>query len=251
LGPSSLTVKEFNLWHELPSLVNDPPDYDLFKMMSLMVNVQKIATFGLFRYEICKKNKCEVHTGGNVTVIPEYAFKPLNGEQNNLTQLILRNSYEEGTIKTISNYSFYHLNNLKSIDLGSSKIDHIPAHAFDFKKSSDATLDLNLSNNHLNGSSFERDAFLNAKRPMHINLRRNSIKFLDEVIFEPFFSLNSNNTIDLELNFLTCGDCRNFWLIRDNYKFKNRIIGNIECMKNGFLDKSFWDEKDYVQCKSI
>jgi hypothetical protein len=68
----------------------------------------------------------------------------------------LRDKSEEGTIKTISNYSFYDLNDLKSIDLGSLKSDHIPAHAFDFEKSSDATLDLNLSNNHLNGSSFER-----------------------------------------------------------------------------------------------
>jgi hypothetical protein len=58
-------------YREHPSLAADPSDYDLFKMMSLMVNVHEIAAFGLFRYEICEKNKCEDHIMGNVTVIPE------------------------------------------------------------------------------------------------------------------------------------------------------------------------------------
>jgi hypothetical protein len=63
-------------------------------------------------------------------------------------------------------------------------------------------------------------------------------------------SFHSNNTIDLQWNFLTCGYCKNFWLIRDNSKLKNRIIGNIECRKNEFSNpKPFWDEKDFVDCK--
>ncbi len=87
---------------------------------------------------------------------------------------------------------------------------------------------------------------------MHINLRSNSIKFLDEFIFETFFSLNSNNTIDLGGNLLVCGDCRHFWLIRDNYKLKDRIIGIIEYRKNEFSNpKLFWDEKDFVDCKTM
>ncbi len=72
---SSLTVKEFTLAN------NDPPDYDLFKMMSSMVNVQRITAFG------CYYNN-EIKEGSKVSVIPEYAFIPLNGEQKNLTELI-------------------------------------------------------------------------------------------------------------------------------------------------------------------
>jgi hypothetical protein len=131
-------------------------------------------------------------------------------------------------------------------------IDHIPAHAFDFKNPSNITLALNLGSNNLNGSSFEKGVFLNAKRPINLDLSWNKINYLDETIFLSFLSLNSDNRIQLFGNLLSCSDCRSYWLIRDKDKLKNKFIGDVQCKDNNSGDvKSLWDGNDFAECHSI
>jgi len=240
LGPSALTVKIFYLWHDLPSLENQLPDYDLFKMMRSMINVQTIVAFTYDEYNHKK-------WGPNVSVIPEYAF----GEgQNNLNELSFSVDFlfTGSTIKTISNYSFYYLNNLRKLKLSRSSIDHIPAHAFDFEKSSNITLDIDLKSSNLNESSFEKGVFMNTKRPINLDLRFNKMKYLDEAVFGPLFSLDPNNKIQLKENELSCNDCRSQWLVRDKDELKDKIIGEIECIDNGYV-KSFLDAYNFDKCK--
>jgi hypothetical protein len=248
LGKSAKTITNFHLGFELPSLQNDLPDYDLFKMMSLMVNVKKIDAFDCEYY-----GSADRQIGPKVSSIPEYAFRPLNGEQNDLTRLGLAKEYigGGGTLSTISNYAFYYLNNLNYIGLYRSNINHIPAHAFDFKKSSNVTLELNLGSNNLNGSSFEVGAFMNAQRPINLNLMYNKMQYIDEIIFGSFLSLNPENKIHITGNILSCSDCRSYWLVRDRDKFKNQIVGEVECRdkKSGNI-KSFWEANDFADCKS-
>ncbi len=120
-----------------------------------------------------------------INEIPKNAFRPLNGQQNNLTLLF----FDE------------------------NKINHISNNSFNFLKKSDKPLIISLRSNSLNSSSFELSAFNNMNRRTTIDLLYNKISYLDQTVFQLFFNDNNNNIINI--NSLDCEDCRSFWLFKN------------------------------------
>ncbi len=176
-------------------LKNNPPNYDIFTALSLMVAIEEI-----------KIIKSGIHE------IPKNAFRPILGQQKNISVLGL----------------FY------------NNITHIPNNTFNFSSKSDKPFFLDLYLNDLNGSSFEVSAFNNLNRPTTIDFTRNSISYLDQNIFEPFFSDNDKNRIIIET--IDCEGCRSFWLFK-NGKYSHQLA-DIKCSnKNNFLDN-----KNFKKC---
>ncbi len=180
--------------------------------------------------------------------IPENAFK---NKQINLTNIefdYFRNDRSHGSIKTIGNNAFFHLNNLQYIGFGSQSIDFIPKNAFDFELASDKKLLIYLHENNLNDTSFESGVFANSKRPLYIYLRNNKLTYLDEKIFGLYLKNDKNNEINCELKEIVC-DCRMLWLIKNKAEFSKRVM-NIKC-KNYGID--FWDLtlSDFESCKEF
>ncbi len=99
-------------------LKNNPPNYDI--SLSLMVAIEEIKIIKL-----------------GVREIPKNAFRPILGQQKNISLLEL----------------FY------------NNITHIPNNMFNFSSKSDKPFFLDLFLNDLNDSSFEVDAFNNLNRP--------------------------------------------------------------------------------------
>ncbi len=210
-------------------LTNYPPNYDIFNSLSMISNIEHIQM-----------------ERTNITEIPSYAFQPLNGFQNKLKAIYI--GY--GPLKKVANYAFYNLNSLVALGLYNSLIDFIPSNAFHFRKESKKPMDILISNNQLNDSSFETNAFNNIKREAALFLDGNpKITYLDEKIFAPFFDLNVNNTVELRYNYLDCNDCRSFWLkkyigiIRDEHGYHHRVSD--QCT-NG---KNFLDTNNFANCK--
>ncbi len=158
--------------------------------------------------------------------LPTNAFKLVNKSQNLLTYTVLKSN----EIESIGNYAFYYMENLRSLDLISNKINHISKHAFDFFQPSNNTLLIYLEYNNLNDTSIEFGAFIESKRPLQIRLIHNKFTYLDEDIFDHILRIDKRNTILISDNPLEC-DCRMSWIIRDKSVFSNQIQ-NITC-KNG------------------
>lgn len=145
-------------------------------------------------------------------------------EELNLNKFSSRN----GFIKTIGNFAFYYLNNLKYLYLSHQRINYLPANAFDFERPSNQTLYIYIGNNKLNNTSFEKGIFLNSKRPIHLELYWNpDLTYLDEKVFSPFLQANKLNRISLQDNPLTC-DCNSHWIIRDRHLFQDQLL-NVMC----------------------
>jgi Leucine-rich repeat (LRR) protein len=173
--------------------------------------------------------------------IPENAFKPLNGTQENLSILNLN----DNKITKIGNNAFNHLNSLTQLELDGNKLDHISENTFNFSKSSDKLLQLFLDRNSLNSSSFEKGAFDKFNRPTYIifsfghNL--NNITYLDQHIFEEFMNNNNHSMIDSIT--IDCEDCRSFWLFQ-NEKYSKQLL-LLKCSNS----KAFSDENNFPECK--
>lgn len=137
-------------------------------------------------------------------------------------------SSKNGYIRSIGNFAFYYLNNLQHLYLSHQRLTYLPANAFDFELPSLSTLYIYLGNNKLNNTSFEKGIFLNAKRPIHLELYWNpDLTYLDEEVFEPFLKANKANKISLQDNPLSC-DCKSYWMVRDKEAFKDQLL-NVMC----------------------
>ncbi|OTF69727.1 Leucine rich repeat containing protein [Euroglyphus maynei] len=137
-------------------------------------------------------------------------------------------SSKNGYIRSVGNFAFYYLNRLQYLYLSHQRINYLPANAFDFEQPSNQTLYIYLGNNKLNNTSFEKGIFLNAKRPIHLELYWNpELTYLDEEVFAPFLQLSPSNRISLQDNPLIC-DCNSYWIIRDRHKFMNQML-NVMC----------------------
>jgi hypothetical protein len=201
-------IKDFYVYNT--SLKSSAPDHDLFTALSSMANLETIFI-----------------TSSMIEEIPDNAFRPLNGPQNNLYDIGL----EHNQIKKFGNNAFENLHFLNGLDLDHNNVNHISKDAFSFNTTSKDTFDLYLQNLTLNSSSFEKGAFSNLNRPtiLHFNYgyqyKSNNITYLDQNIFEEF--LNYNNFNRIELYTIDCKDCRSFWLLNnDKYKLQ---IDSITC----------------------
>jgi hypothetical protein len=219
---TNLVTKRFET--QYTPIANPLPDSDIFKILSFMIKIEYI------RLDNTK-----------ITEIPSYAFRPLLGYQNNLRYLYIRS--RTGGIQKVANYVFYDLNSMLELSLDQNMIDFIPSNAFHFRKESKINLNLYLSANHLNGSSFESNAFNNIKRPTILNLEDNpKISYLDQKIFSTFLNSDPNNQISVTHIKLDCNDCRSYWITKEP-GYLHRIL-NIECT-NG---KLFTDLSNFANC---
>jgi Leucine-rich repeat (LRR) protein len=206
------------------SLINSPPNYDIFTAMSSMVGLEVL--------EI---------SHSLIEEIPDNAFRPINGQQKNLTVINLYNN----KINRIGDNAFQNLNSLSKLYIEHNKINHISDKALIFGETSENTFILYLFGCLLNSSSFAIGAFNNLNRPtwLYLSYREdiNNITYLDQHIFETFLYNNKNNQIIL--NELDCNDCRSFWLFK-NAKFSPQIE-RLEC-KNG---TNFSESSNFSKCK--
>jgi hypothetical protein len=180
--------------------------------------------------------------------IPENAFK---NKQINLTHIDFdywKNETSHGSIKTIGNNAFFHLQNLQYLSFGYQSIDFIPKNAFDFELASDKKLSIQFHDNNLNDTSFESGVFANTKRPLYIDLGNNKLTYLDEKIFGIYLKNDKNSEINCESNEMVC-DCRMLWLFKNKAEFSKRVM-YINC-KNYGMD--FWDltQNDFESCKEF
>jgi Leucine-rich repeat (LRR) protein len=202
-------------------LKNSPPTHDIFHAISSLVNIKDV-------YLI--ENMIEE--------IPDYAFKPINSPQNNLSSLYISGN----NIKRIGNFAFKDLNYLNVLSIDSNQITNITKNLFSFEKSSDSLFTLDFRDLPLNGDSFESGAFSNLKRPTTIDMtltgenvnRTEKVTYLDQHVFEEFFSKDHRNQV--RLNTIDCNDCRSYWLIK-NDKYQSQIT--IWCSDGTILDKFF------------
>jgi hypothetical protein len=208
------------------SLKNCPPNHDIFQTISSMTNLET----AFIRYSMIEE-------------IPENAFRPLNGPQNKLYDIVLDNN----RIKKIGDNAFKNLQNLTNLVLNDNKLDHISKNEFNFNTTSNKTVDIFLYNLSLNSSSFESKAFSSFNKPtfLHFNYsfrhKSNNITYLDQHIFEEFLNLNSMNQI--ELYTIDCKDCRSYWLVNnDKYKLQ---IESITC--SDFVEIS--DKNNFSGCE--
>ncbi len=205
------------------SLKNSPPIHDIFRAISSMVNIERFYIFNSLIEEI-----------------PDNAFIPVNGSQNNLKDIGLY----QNKITKIGNNAFKHFNYLLSLGLEQNKLDHISENAFSFETFNDNIFGLFLYNNSINSSSFESGAFDNLNRPtaIHFNFddKSNDITYLDERIFQQFMNKNDKNKI--LLNTIDCNDCRSFWLIK-NQKYSSQIT-DLKCSNSKLIS----DNSSFTNC---
>jgi hypothetical protein len=210
-------LKEFYIHNSL--LRNFPPNYDIFTALSLMVGIETIRI-----------------TNSQIEEIPENAFRPLLGQQKNLTHIEFLNN----AIKKIGNNAFQYLQLLDSLHLNYNPINHISRLAFNFLEKSTNSFFLAFYSSTLNSSTFEFGSLDNLKRPTEIDLRFTGVKYLHQNIFENFFSFNNENSI--YTNTLDCEDCRSFWLF-NNKKYRSQLT-DVEC-SNG---NKFYQSGNFGKC---
>jgi hypothetical protein len=217
---TNLALKNFYVANTL--LKNSPPNYDIFTAMSLMFGIEGITI-----------------VNSKIQNIPDNAFRPILGQQKNLTVIYMYGNI----IKMIGNNAFQYLPSLFYLDIYSNQINYIPKNVFKFLGKSLRNFHLNLRYLPLNSSSFEYGAFSNLNRPTNLLLGSSYIKYLDQMVFEPFFNNNDQNTISM--NSIDCEDCRSFWLFI-NGKFSKQITG-ILC-SNG---KKFIQSENFSKCADL
>ncbi len=219
------SIKEFDV-HNTP-LNNYPPNYDIFTAFSSMTDLEVLNI---------------MYT--NLEEIPENAFRPLNGLQNNLSSV----NFYNNKISKIGNNAFKYLNSLTELQFISNSVDIIPENAFSFSDTSEKRLYIFLTACHLKNTSFSIGAFNHLNRPTTIFLNSwlndsNNITFLDQRIFEPFF--NANNQNEIQASHLDCDDCRSYWLVKD-IRFSKQL-NKTYCSDS----KQISDSKNFANCIHI
>jgi hypothetical protein len=216
-------TKRFTLW-DAP-IVNSPPNYDIFVMLSSFINLEGVILIGT-----------------QISEIPSYAFRPINGIQSKLSMIY----FGENKIEKIGNYCFYDLENLKYLFLRNNPLKLISMNSFNFRNVSNQTFLLDLTFiNTLNGSSFAINSLSDINRPTIIFLESDpNLKFFDETIFLPFFESNPENKIISTdgIRLLDCDDCRSHWLVKESKYLKR--LNKIECL-NG---KDITNSNNFKNC---
>jgi hypothetical protein len=204
------------------TLKNSLPTHDIFHAISSLVNI---------KYVYLVNNMIEE--------IPDYAFRPINGPQNNLSSLYI----SDNNIKRIGNFAFQDLNHLIILSIESNKTINITKNIFSFQKPSNISLTLDIRDLPLNSNSFESGAFSNLKRPATIDMRptgknenrTEKVTYLDQHVFEEFFTNDNRNRV---IHYtIDCKDCRSYWLIK-NDKYKSQTM-SMSCSDGKILDKFF------------
>ena len=188
--------------------------------------------------------------GLNVTEMPSNAFKTINGSESKLGLLRLRLN-QNFTIKSNA------FNNLKQLNqLYINENYHHKNHlkfeksAFNFSDfdTSSISMYLYFDNLNLTGDSFAPGSFDGNKRGLDIAFYQSNITYIPESSFKYVLS-NNKNTIklrpgesDFDQSYIDCFDCRNLWLINNQFG-KQVMNANCTSDKNKTLfDKEIQDK---------
>jgi hypothetical protein len=163
----------------------------------------------------------------SITEIPDIAFTPSN-EREYFFDIVISNT----ELNRMGNNPFHNLPQLANIVLTNNKLNRVPKGVFNLPKvKGPLQMNIHLTNNHLNSSSFEIGGFSNLNRPTVIQLENygspdaNKITYLDQKVFQPFHDSHEDNRVNIRG--LDCADCRNYWLVEKN-NYNNRLFG-ISC----------------------
>lgn len=183
-------------------LENYLPNYNLFKILSSMTNLISVSIW---------------HS--NLTEIPDEAFDPMNGLQKNWLGMSFGYNPK---LEKIGENAFQRLEFMQFLDFYNNKISYVSKNAFSFQNNLNKTLRIALFGNKLNATSFQLGAFDSIKRPVDLELQFNNISYLDKRVFLSFITQNSGNTIKADS--LACDDCRNHWLVDNNFNFDLNVL---------------------------
>lgn len=180
------------------SLVNLPPNYDIYSMIKQMTKLQTL------------------DLGLNVTEI-----QPIGSQLSQIQYLEIKSDQTY----TVSKGAFQNLNQLGSIYFRQT-IKLIESEAFKFNLKSDKKLRVTFFYCDLTSASFQIGAFDGAQRNMEIEFYEPKIDYLADSVFKPFLD-NKNNTINFGNNHnFNCSDCRNYWLVKGNNTKQNQVINS-------------------------
>ncbi|CAF1549655.1 unnamed protein product [Rotaria sp. Silwood1] len=165
-----------------------------------------------------------------LTNIPDYAF--------NHTNLIniwfgLENRRTNQPIKSIGQYAFYNVPNLRFLRIFSPYLIQINKYSFaqHIRLSSNTTLGIYIGGQLLNSTSFPLTSLSRFRnRRIYLRLYFTNITYLDENIFQPFLEINPFSIIDMHSSNIhfQC-DCQSAWIQHDYSRnvdeLENRVYG--------------------------
>jgi hypothetical protein len=153
-------------------------------------------------------------------------------------------NFDDNEFKKIPNETFRKLKKLEKISLKNNKINEIEENALNFVKNGSNRIYINLENNTLNESSFEK-VKIEDTIEIDLNLENNNIKFLRKGFFQNFIN-NQKNQLHLRGNKFECqcnnGDNDMKWLLNDNDLKK--FIFDVSC--NNVEDRSVFDLSETI-----
>ena len=178
-GKSARTIKKLILLHAY--LNHSPPKHDVWKLLSGLVNVERI------------------NVNLNITEIPSKAFN-----QTNLKAIIIHTANKI----MLKKRAFYNLDNLNELHFECG-INKIQTEAFAMSKSS--SKQLNIAFYEFEGDIFDPDSLKGLHRSVHIKIDSN-VDYVPESSFKAILDNQNNITV---IPYIDCFDCRNYWLIKD------------------------------------
>jgi hypothetical protein len=152
-------------------------------------------------------------TETSIAEVPDNAF-------NRKTKSYLNKVNLSGNKITRLGKDAFNLTDITEIDLSKNKLTQISKTNFILNHINNS-LTIDLQNNLLNESSFEKDCF-NSTQPIVLHLQNNKLKELKETTFKPMIKSLTNNKIYLFGNPFTC-DCSAKWITEIDENSKKRV----------------------------
>ena len=217
------TASKMSLFHCMTcALENQPPQYDLPKMLNQMTDLDTL-TIGL--------NITELRT--------DFINRPSK------IKTVYLNPPPTFSIKS---NALLNLGQLESITILATEIKRIEKDAFKFNNRNDKMLRISFGNCKLTGDTFETGAFSPGKSQFMIELSNASISYLNEGAFKPILDANKYSFVHFQQMLpeissnIDCDDCKNYWLIKQK---RDKQILNALCKTNAkkkLFDKEIQDK---------
>lgn len=184
----------------------------------------------------------------SLTMVPDYAFKPLAGHISKLTTISLRGN----KIRTIGNFPFSELPQLRNLDLSSNEINFLSNSAFTInvkrrRGPAEKSLLIYLYNNQLNDSSIEENAFANINTESirtNLDMGNNRLTGVGKKLFEKFLK-NRPSILYLWNNKIKC-DCDVKWLIDCGIVKRKQIVA-LTCLNGKKIEEL--PKEHFRRCK--
>jgi len=161
---------------------------------------------------------------------------------NTIRKLFLR-------VDSIEGSPFSNMSEIRILRLEDGHLNYLPKNALKFGKSN-GSFAIFLSNNKLNGSSFEKGV-LTSTSPKNVivslSLQANQIKYLDEAVFKPFLINQTHNYFGIISEPLDCDDCRSAWICKskESEQIKETFFRDPKCVDGRLITDC---SKNFLKC---